>query len=60
MMKMLIQLDEECVKKDGKYSLGDIWQSIDGKFSPECIKEEQPDGFGAIFRESDSGLLHAH
>ena len=35
MMKMLIQLDEECVKKDGKYSLGDIWQSIDGKFSPE-------------------------
>ena len=44
MMKMLIQLDEECVKKDGKYSLGDIWKSIDGKFSPECIKEEQPDG----------------
>lgn len=43
-MKMLIQLDTERILEDGKYSLADIWQSIDGKFSPECIKEEQPDG----------------
>ena len=45
MMKMLIQLDEERVKKDGKYKLEDMWRVIDAKFDKyECIKERQEDG----------------
>ena len=32
MMKMLIQLDEERVVKDGKYKLEDMWRVIDAKF----------------------------
>ena len=35
MMKMLIQLDEERVKKDGKYKLEDMWRVIDAKFRSE-------------------------
>ena len=45
MMKMLIQLDEERVKKDGKYSLTKMWRAIDAKFDKYgCIKERQGDG----------------
>ena len=32
MMKMLIQLDEERVVKDGKYKLVDMWSVIDAKY----------------------------
>ena len=45
MMKMLIQLDEERVIKDGKYKLEDMWRVIDAKFDKyDCVKEIQPDG----------------
>ncbi len=45
MMKMLIQLDEERVVKDGKYKLEDMWRVIDAKFDKhDCVKEIQPDG----------------
>lgn len=45
MMKMLIQLDEERVKKDGKYKLEDMWRVIDAKFDKYgCEKERQEDG----------------
>ena len=43
MMKMLIQLDEERVVKDGKYKLEDMWRVIDAKFDKyDCVKEIQP------------------
>ena len=45
MMKMLIQLDEEKVVKDGKYKLEDMWRVIDAKFDKyDCVKEIQSDG----------------
>lgn len=45
MMKMLIQLDEERVVKDGKYKLEDMWRVIDAKFDKyDRVKEIQPDG----------------
>ena len=45
MMKMLIQLDEGRVKKDGKYKLEDMWRVIDAKFDKYgCEKERQADG----------------
>lgn len=44
MMKMLIQLDEERVRQDGKYRVEDMWRVIDKRFAGECIKEIQSDG----------------
>lgn len=45
MMKMLIQLDEERIKADGKYSSKKMWDFIDEVFEDKkCIKEVQPDG----------------
>ena len=45
MMKMLIKLDEERVRRDGKYKLADMWRVIDAKFDKyDCIKERQADG----------------
>ena len=44
MMKMLIKLDEDRIKTDGKYNLADLWRVIDGQFNNGCIKEVQPDG----------------
>lgn len=45
MMKMLIKLDEERVKSDGKYDLADTWRVIDGQFTAfQCDKEKQADG----------------
>lgn len=45
MQKMLIQLDEERIKREGKYSLEKMWAVIDEAFSHgQCIKEVQPDG----------------
>ena len=44
MMKMLIKLDEDRIKTDGKYNLADLWRVIDGQFNNGCIKAVQPDG----------------
>lgn len=45
MMKMLIQLDEERVKRDRKYSLTKMWEAIDVKFEKYgCEKERRADG----------------
>lgn len=45
MQKMLIQLDEERIKREGKYSLEKMWSIIDEAFSHgQCIKEFQSDG----------------
>ena len=44
MMKMLIKLDEDRIKTDGKYNRADLWRVIDGQFNNGCIKEVQPDG----------------
>ena len=44
MMKMLIKLDEERIKADGKYDLADMWRNIDEQFEKACTKEVQPDG----------------
>ena len=45
MMKMLIKLDEERVRRDGKYDLADMWRKIDEQFEKyNCIKEVQPGG----------------
>lgn len=44
MMKMLIKLDEERIKADGKYDLADMWRKIDEQFEKACTKEVQPDG----------------
>ena len=45
MIKMLIQLDEERIKADGKYSSKKMWDFIDEVFEDKrCIKEVQPDG----------------
>ncbi|MGN0797203.1 MAG: hypothetical protein ACI4M5_03270 [Christensenellales bacterium] len=45
MMKMLIQLDEERIKADGKYSSKKMWDFIDEVFEDKkCIKEVQSDG----------------
>lgn len=44
MMKMLIKLDEERIKAEGKYDLADMWRKIDEQFEKACTKEVQPDG----------------
>ncbi len=44
MMKMLIKLDEERIKAEGKYDLADMWRKIDEQFEKACTKELQPDG----------------
>lgn len=45
MQKMLIQLDEERIKREGKYSIEKMWSIIDEAFSyGQCIKEVQSDG----------------
>lgn len=44
MMKMLIKLDEDRIKSDGKYDLADMWRVIDRQFNNGCVKEVQPDG----------------
>ena len=44
MMNMLIKLDEERVKKDGKYDLAELWKDIDALFESGCTKQVQPDG----------------
>lgn len=45
MMKMLIQLDEEKVLKDGKYDLDDMWRLIGKRFVEYgCTVERQSDG----------------
>lgn len=41
---MLIKLDEERVKKDGKYDLAELWKDIDALFESGCTKQVQPDG----------------
>lgn len=43
-MKMLIKLDEERIKAEGKYDLADMWRKIDEQFEKACTKEVQPDG----------------
>lgn len=53
MMKMLIQLDEARVLRDGKYDLADMWRIIDDKFRSGCIKEVQPDGAALYSGERD-------
>lgn len=45
MMKMLIKLDEDRVKSDGKYDLADMWRAIDEKFDKyHCVRGGQPGG----------------
>ena len=44
MMKMLIKLDEERIKAEGKYDLADMWRKIDEQFEKACTKQVQPDG----------------
>lgn len=44
MMKMLIQLDEERILREGKYDLNDMWRVIDKMFENGCTKSVQPNG----------------
>lgn len=44
MMKMLIQLDEERILREGKYDLTDMWRVIDKMFERSCTKSVQSNG----------------
>lgn len=44
MMKMEIKLDEERIRRDGKYDVAELWKMIDKEFVNACTKEVQPDG----------------
>lgn len=44
MMKMEIKLDEERIRRDGKYDVAELWKMIDKEFANACTKEVQPDG----------------
>ncbi len=44
MMKMEIKLDEDRVKRDGRFDIAELWQAIDKEFANACTKEVQPDG----------------
>lgn len=43
MLKMLIQIDEDRLVKDGHYKLQNYWDVIDRKFKDNCTKEVLPD-----------------
>lgn len=44
MMKMLIKLDEDKIRADGKYDVVAVWKWIDKRFENACTKEIQSDG----------------
>ena len=43
MLKMLIQIDEDRLVKDGHYKLQNYWDVIDRKFKDNCTKEVLPE-----------------
>ena len=53
MMQMLIKLDEERVKADGKYDLADMWRKIDERFEAGCVKEVLQDGSAMYTGDDD-------
>lgn len=53
MMQMLIKLDEERVKADGKYDLADMWRKIDERFEACCVKEVLQDGSAMYTGDDD-------
>ena len=45
MMKMLIKLDEDKIRADGKYDVAAVWNWIDKQFARyNCIKESKGEG----------------
>lgn len=58
MMKMLIQLDEERIRRDGKYDVAEMWRVIDEKFTAfQCDKEKQADGSVLYFGNANRDVF---
>lgn len=62
-MKMEIKLDEERIKRDGEYTVEELWEKIDEEFENACKKKIQADGSvmytGILFKDYYTDMMSA-